>query len=71
MVGMIDPPRPEAFDAVAKCKNANINIIMVTGDHKLTAKAIGTGAWNTWRTMTGWWMKKNLALCQKKILQGI
>jgi len=41
LVGMIDPPRPEAFDAVKKCRNANINIIMVTGDHKLTAKAIG------------------------------
>jgi Ca2+-transporting ATPase len=38
---MIDPPRPEVYDAVAKCKAADINIIMVTGDHKLTAKAIG------------------------------
>ncbi|MHB1376338.1 MAG: cation-translocating P-type ATPase [Candidatus Humimicrobiaceae bacterium] len=41
MIGMIDPPRPEVYDAVKKCKKANINIIMVTGDHKLTAKAIG------------------------------
>jgi len=41
IVGMIDPPRPEVFDAVKKCKMADIRIIMVTGDHKLTAKAIG------------------------------
>ena len=42
IMGMIDPPRPEVYDAVKKCKNANINIIMVTGDQKLTAKAIGS-----------------------------
>lgn len=37
---MMDPPRPEAIEAVKECKGAGINIIMITGDHALTAFSI-------------------------------
>ena len=41
MVGIVDPPRNEAKDAIAKCHSAGIQVRMITGDHAVTAAAIG------------------------------
>jgi sodium/potassium-transporting ATPase subunit alpha len=41
LVGIMDPPRPEVAGAIRRCHEAGIRVLMITGDHRLTASAIG------------------------------
>jgi Ca2+-transporting ATPase len=53
MVGIVDPPRSEAKDAIAKCHSAGIQVRMITGDHAVTAAAIGKELGITGHALTG------------------
>jgi magnesium-transporting ATPase (P-type) len=55
LVGMMDPPRQDAIDAIAECHRAGIRVKMITGDHKATAAAIARqiGLVNPHTVMTG------------------
>ena len=55
LLGMIDPPRPEARAAIATCRTAGIRTVMITGDHPLTAQAVARelGILNHGRVVSG------------------
>ncbi|HEY2814204.1 MAG TPA: HAD-IC family P-type ATPase, partial [Acidimicrobiales bacterium] len=53
LVGIVDPPRPQAKAAIATAKSAGIQIRMITGDHAVTAKAIGDQLGIEGRAVTG------------------
>ncbi|RBP13705.1 potassium/sodium efflux P-type ATPase [Pseudocitrobacter faecalis] len=56
IAGMMDPPRPEAVDAIHTCQTAGIRVKMITGDHPQTAMSIGQmlGIHNATEAMTGY-----------------
>ncbi|MCI0632414.1 MAG: cation-transporting P-type ATPase [Actinobacteria bacterium] len=68
MVGIVDPPRPEAKAAIAECKSAGIRVRMITGDHATTAGAIGGELGVEGRAITG---AEFAAMSNDELLEGL
>ena len=60
IAGMMDPPRPEAIDAINACQQAGVRVKMITGDHPQTAMSIGQmlGITNSEQAVTGYQLEK-------------
>jgi Ca2+-transporting ATPase len=73
MVGMIDPPRPEAKPAVRRCREAGIRPVMVTGDHPLTAQQIARqlGIATDGRILTGQELDRLSAADLERIVEEV
>ena len=71
LIGMIDPPRKEVHDSIALCKKAGIRVVMITGDHKLTAQAIARQIGLKDRALTGEELDKLSQEKLKKIAKEI